>query len=113
MQLACPTRHRLHARPWHAGVRHVAARRHDALAGSYDPVWTAQAEGRFIGGVLRGSGGHPLLVAGRVLVLVALLCSILAPLAQVLRPAGTGLLAAATGALVYALGAALGLRRRT
>lgn len=110
------------------GARHVAARRprraglacrgrllrrDDALAGSYDPVWTAQAEAHFIGGVMRSNSRHPLLAVGRVLILIALLCSILSPLAQLLRAVDVGLLAAfMAGVVVCTVGAATGVLRR-
>jgi hypothetical protein len=51
----------------------------DGLAGSYDPVWTAGAEGRFLAGALTAPGHHPLLLVGRVLVLVAFVAPGLAP----------------------------------
>jgi hypothetical protein len=51
----------------------------DGLAGSFDPVWTAGAEGRFLAGAFAAHGRHPIVTAGRILVLVALIAPGVAP----------------------------------
>lgn len=63
----------------------------DALAGSYDPVWAARAQGRFINGALRSRDRHPAVVVVRVLVLAAIASSALTPAVGMAREAGVPL----------------------
>lgn len=63
----------------------------DALAGSYDPVWAARAQGRFINGALRSRDRRPAVIAVRVLVLTAIASSALAPAVGMAREAGVPL----------------------
>jgi hypothetical protein len=88
MLLECPTRHRSLRRTHRVGARHVRrprARRLavcaalkttalpvDGLIGSYDPVWTAGAEGRFLAGAFTSPSRHPIVIVGRIILLVAL-----------------------------------------
>ncbi|MGI8914840.1 MAG: hypothetical protein ACR2JY_13845 [Chloroflexota bacterium] len=103
MLLECPTRHRPRLRRQLVGARHTrrprprrpllcAAEAHaalpvDGLRGSFDPVWTAGAEGRFLSGAFTTSSRHPLVVAGRILLLIALVAPGLGPALTVLHGA--------------------------
>jgi hypothetical protein len=94
MLLECPTRHRPQRHRQLVGARHLRRSRTrrlltcaalpnavapDGLTGSFDPVWTAGAEGRFLAGAFRTRSRHPLIVAGRILLLVALVAPGLGP----------------------------------
>ena len=94
MLLECPTRHRPQTRRQLIGARHPrrsrgrrpltcaalpAAVTPEGLTGSFDPVWTAGAEGRFLAGAFSTRSRHPFVVAGRILLLVALVGPALGP----------------------------------
>ena len=59
-----------------------------SLTGSFDPVWTARAEGEFIGSTFRTSSNKPVFLIARVLVLMAVLSWCLAPLSSVSQVLG-------------------------
>lgn len=104
MLLGCPTRRRLARRLSQVGAHHHRRRKRtrrplacaasalplvqSGLAGSFDPVWTAGAEGRFISGALRSPSRNPLVLAGRVLLLIVLIGPAFAPLARMAHDLG-------------------------
>ena len=105
MATQCPFRHppvRQRARFHHAAPGHARRRRAPlhcsqpvslphttrGLSGSFDPVWTARAEGEFIGGAFRTRSNTPVFVIARVLVLIAVLSWCLAPLSSVSQVLG-------------------------
>lgn len=106
MLLECPTRHRVRPRLSRVGARHVRRVRPrrpslgcaldvlppqtpEALGGSFDPVWTAGAEARLINGALRANSRNPLVIGGRILLLLAILAPALGPLKAALLHLGS------------------------
>lgn len=94
MLLECPTRHRPQPRRQLVGARHRRRSRGrrpltcaalpsavapEGLTGSFDPVWTAGAEGRFLAGAFSTRSHHPVVVGGRILLLIALIAPGLGP----------------------------------
>lgn len=51
----------------------------DGLTGSYDPVWTAGAEGRFLAGAFTSPSRHPIIIVGRAVLLIALVAPAVGP----------------------------------
>jgi len=96
MSSQCPVRRRRSRHPDVFLVRHVRRQRRrrsflgcsagrnlqgaDAtLRGSYDPIWTAQAEGRFLRGALLSPSRQPIMTVARLFVVVALLSWAISP----------------------------------
>jgi hypothetical protein len=118
----CPTRHRPLRRREYVGARHARRPRRrrphlcivapEGLRGSFDPVWTAGAEGRFLAGALGSPSRHPVIIAGRVLLLVALVAPGLGPVFSVLHISGSAARAALTVGAVAGIALLLGARAR-